>query len=224
MSIQLILLGPPGAGKGTQAELLCKERGIPQISTGDILREARRSGTPIGNQANEFMAKGALVPDSIIIGLMEERLRKEDCLAGFLLDGVPRTVPQAEAIEEMLAALKRPLTAVISMDVPSEDIVDRITCRLSCPKDGYSYNTKTRPPKVAGVCDICGTALIQRADDSRETMTERLRVYKEQTEPLIDFYRHRGLLLAVDGVGEINEVAGRIADALNGRICELASA
>lgn len=215
MSYQLIFLGPPGAGKGTQAESVCRDRGIPQISTGDILRGAIKAGTELGRKAKAYMDEGLLAPDDLIIGIMEERLRQSDCEAGFLLDGVPRTVPQAEAVEAMLENLGRPLTAVVSIDVPDEDIIARITGRRSCPKDGMVYHVQYKAPRTEGRCDLCGTELVQRADDTRETVENRLRVYKEQTAPLIDFYSEREVLAMVDGRGSIDEIAARVADAID---------
>jgi adenylate kinase len=210
----LILLGAPGAGKGTQAQRLAVRFGIPQISTGDMLRAARREGTPLGKKAEEYMNKGALVPDEVVIGLVEERLGKPDAKAGFILDGFPRTIPQAEALDGVLHKLGRAKIRVVDVQVPETTLVERLGGRLSCPKDGASYHVKFTPPKTAGVCDTCGTALITRADDKPEAIAQRLREYHDKTAPLADYYRKGGVLKSIDGVGELDLVLDRIVRAL----------
>ena len=210
----LILLGAPGAGKGTQAQRLAVRFGIPQISTGDMLRAARREGTPLGKKAEEYMNKGALVPDEVVIGLVEERLGKPDAKAGFILDGFPRTIPQAQALDGVLAKLGRAKIRVVDVQVPEATLIERLGGRLSCPKDGASYHVTFTPPKAAGVCDTCGTALITRADDKPEAIAQRLREYHDKTAPLADYYRKSGVLKSIDGVGELDLVLDRIVRAL----------
>jgi adenylate kinase len=209
-----ILLGAPGAGKGTQAQRLIEKYQLPQVSTGDMLREAKRAGTPLGKKAAEFMDRGALVPDEVVIGLIEERLLQPDTAAGFILDGFPRTVPQAEALERALAAHGRGLTRVVLVDVPAEALVVRLAGRRSCPKCGRPYHLTFSPPRVDSVCDVDGTALLQRADDDEATVRARLATYLKQTEPLVAWYRAKGLLREVDGQGELEAVSARIEEAL----------
>jgi adenylate kinase len=199
--MNLILLGPPNAGKGTQARRLFSEFKIPQISTGDILRKAVREGTELGKVAGPLMASGAYVPDEIVIGIVEERLKEPDCAPGFILDGFPRTTPQAEALERMLARLGRRLDAVVSIEVPHEKLIERGSGRRSCPVDGTVYHVYQSPPKRAGYCDKCGAGLVQREDDTPEVIEKRLRKYDAETAPLKDFYAQRGLLKSIDGVG-----------------------
>ncbi|HZS37863.1 MAG TPA: adenylate kinase [Polyangia bacterium] len=210
----LILLGAPGAGKGTQAQRLATRFGIPQISTGDMLRAARREGSPLGKRAEEYMNKGALVPDEVVIGLVEERLGKDDARAGFILDGFPRTIPQAEALGRVLDKLSRAALRVIDVQVPEATLVERLGGRLSCPKDGASYHVKFTPPKIAGICDNDGTPLVARADDKPEAISQRLREYHDKTAPLVDYYTRAGLLRSVDGVGELEVVLDRIVRSL----------
>lgn len=210
----LILLGAPGAGKGTQAQRLAVRFGIPQISTGDMLRAARREGTPLGKKAEEYMNKGALVPDEVVIGLVEERLGKPDAKAGFILDGFPRTIPQAEALDAVLKKLGRERIRVIDVNVPEATLIERLGGRLSCPKDGASYHVQFTPPKKHGVCDACGTALVTRADDKPEAISQRLREYHDKTAPLAGYYRQSGVLKSIDGVGELDLVLDRIVRAL----------
>lgn len=204
--MKLILLGPPGAGKGTQAKMLTEKFGIPQISTGDILRAAVKAGTPMGLKAREFMDAGALVPDEVVIGIVVERLQQEDCEPGFILDGFPRTVPQADALSENLKALGKELDAVISLEVDIEALVERLTGRRTCKDCGRGYHVTFDPPKVEGVCDACGGELYQRDDDQEETIRKRLAVYNEQTAPLIDYYADAGLLKSLDGMQQIDKV------------------
>jgi len=204
--MKLILLGPPGAGKGTQAKMLTDLYGIPQISTGDILRAAVKEGTPMGLKAKSCMDAGELVSDEIVVGIVRERLQKDDCKSGFILDGFPRTVPQADALAENLAQLDKALDAVVSLDVDIEALVERLTGRRTCKSCGRGFHVRFDPPKQEGVCDACGGELIQRDDDQETTIRKRLDVYREQTEPLVAYYRTAGLLRAVDGMKPIDEV------------------
>ena len=191
--MKLILLGAPGAGKGTQAEILCKKLGIPTISTGNILRAAIKDGTPTGLKAKSFIDAGTLVPDEVIIGIVDERLAQDDCKNGYILDGVPRTIAQAEALEKAGIGFD----AVVSIEISEEEILRRMNGRRVCEACGSSYNVVSIPPRVEGICDNCGGKLIQRKDDTPETVRERLKVYHTETEPLVDFYAARGLLRPV---------------------------
>lgn len=204
--MNLILLGAPGAGKGTQAKRIVEKYGIPQISTGDMLREAVAKGTELGKKAKEYMDQGKLVPDDIVIGIVRERLQQPDCKKGFILDGFPRTLAQAEALEGMLRELGRKIDAVINVAVPEEEVVKRIVNRRTCRKCGAVYHLIYAPPKVNGKCDKCGGELYQRDDDKEETVRERFRVYRKNTEPLIEFYRKKGILYDVDGTKDIDGV------------------
>ena len=197
--MKLILLGAPGAGKGTQAEILCDKLGIPTISTGNILRAAVKDGTPMGKKAKGFMDAGALVPDEVIIGILKERLAQPDCANGFILDGVPRTIAQAEAIETMGIRIDK----VLELQVEDNVIVERMSGRRVCEKCGASYHIKNKPSKVEGVCDRCGGELVIRKDDRPETVRDRLVTYHQQTEPLVDFYRKRGKLVNIPDQGSI---------------------
>ena len=208
--MKLILLGAPGAGKGTQAEFISKKYDIPTISTGAMLREAVKNGTEIGLKAKAFMESGGLVPDEVIIGIVAERIQAPDCVNGFILDGVPRTIAQAEAIE----ASGIELDAAVSLEIDDSEIEERIVGRRSCKECGAGYHVKFSPTKVEGVCDVCGGELIQRADDTVETVRERLRVYHESTEPLKAFYEARGKLKKVEGSGDIAEITQLIFKAL----------
>jgi adenylate kinase len=212
--MKLILLGPPGAGKGTQAKMLMNRFGIPQISTGDILRAALREGTPMGLQAKSFMDAGALVPDEVVVGIVRERLQKVDCANGFILDGFPRTVLQADALTENLVELGKDLDAVVSLDVDVEALVERLTGRRTCRDCGRGFHVKFDPPGVEGKCDACGGDLLQREDDQESTIRRRLDVYAEQTSPLIAYYRSTGLLTAIDGMQEMQVVQDHILHSL----------
>lgn len=214
--MRLILLGPPGSGKGTQAQLLARNFGLEHIATGDVLRAAIRNDTPVGRRARPFVESGKLVPDEVVNDLIAERLDRPEPPKSFLMDGYPRTLAQARTFDALLGRVGLDLTAVVALDVPDEEIVRRISSRWSCPKEGCKavYHLETHPPKKPGVCDLCGTALVQRADDRPETVRERLRVYHAQTAELVPYYREKGLLREVDGLGEIEDVYKRIEGAL----------
>lgn len=212
--MKLILLGPPGAGKGTQAKMLTERFGIPQISTGDILRAAVKDGTPMGLKAKTFMDAGALVPDSVVVGIVQERLQKDDCRPGFILDGFPRTEAQADALGETLIALGKELDAVVSLVVDVEALVERLTGRRTCRQCGRGYHLRFDPPKRSGFCDACDGELYQRDDDREETIRHRLGVYAAQTSPLIAYYAARGQLRTVDGMLPIDTVQERILQLL----------
>ena len=208
--MKMILLGAPGAGKGTQAERLCKVLAIPTISTGNILRAAVKNGTPTGLKAKAFMDTGKLVPDEVIIGIITERLAEDDCKNGYILDGVPRTIAQAEAMEK--AGIN--FDAVVSIEVADEVIMERMSGRRVCESCGASYHLVAVPPKVAGVCDSCGGKLVQRKDDAPETVKDRLAVYHKETEPLKDFYAQRGLLKSVENQPSVEATTAAILKAL----------
>ena len=188
----ILLMGPPGAGKGTQAEKLIREYGIPQISTGDMFRAAVKSGTALGKEAKSYMDKGALVPDSVTVGIVKERLAQDDCKKGWILDGFPRTTAQASALDAILHDLGIQLTAVLDFNVNRDDLVKRVSGRLVCRQCGASFHKEFRPPKQEGVCDNCGGELYQRADDNEVTVRERLAVYDTSTKPLIEYYKVSG--------------------------------
>ena len=210
--MNLILLGAPGAGKGTQAAILAKELDIPTISTGNILRAAVQNGTPTGLRAKSYMDAGGLVPDEVIIGVIRDRLAESDCANGYILDGVPRTIPQAEALEEAGIRFDR----VVSMEIADETILERMSGRRVCPKCGASYHIVAVPPKAEGVCDECGSELITRKDDAPETVKARLAVYHKETEPLKEFYRSRGVLVQVEDQGSVEATSKAILDVLKG--------
>lgn len=212
--MNLILFGPPGAGKGTQAQFLVDTYGVPQISTGDMLRAAVKNQTPLGLKAQAIMQQGGLVSDEIVLGIVEERLAQQDCHGGFVLDGFPRTIPQADALVAILQRAGRAIEHVVSLEVETEEIVKRLSGRRSCPSCGKGYHVTYDAPKQAGVCDACGAALVQRDDDREETVRNRLSVYEQQTAPLKDYYRLQGLLRTIPGMGPIAEVQQRIAAAL----------
>ena len=210
--MKLILLGAPGAGKGTQAEILCERLNIPTISTGNMIREAMKSGTEMGLKAKEYAENGKLVPDEVVIGIVDERLRMEDCRNGFILDGFPRTIPQAEALDRMGITIDR----VVDINVPDEVITRRVSGRRACLDCGSTYHIETKKPQVEGICDRCGSTLVQRKDDLPETVLERLHVYHAQTEPLRDYYAAAGKLLVVDGQQGIQEIAEQTLELLKG--------
>jgi len=212
--MRLILVGPPGAGKGTQAEILTKKLAIPHISTGDMFRKALKEQTPLGMEAKKYMDAGKLVPDSVTIGLVKERLAQPDCQAGFLLDGFPRTVPQADALEETLQELGVKLDGVINIDVDRQELLDRLTGRRVCSVCGATYHVSSNPSKAGDKCEKCQGELIQRSDDTEATVSNRLNVYDEQTAPLVEYYQKKGLLLNINGSRPVEEVAQQILKAL----------
>jgi adenylate kinase len=212
--MNLILLGPPGAGKGTQAKMLIEEFDIPQISTGDILRAAVKDGTPMGVRAKSLMDAGALVPDEVVVGIVRERLQKDDCVKGFILDGFPRTVPQADALGVSLRELGKEIDSVVSLKVDTEALVARLTGRRTCRQCGQGFHVTFDPPRKAGSCDNCGGELYQRDDDQESTIRNRLQVYLDQTSPLVAYYERDGLVAAIDGMQDIEVVRKDILAAL----------
>ena len=212
--LRVVLLGPPGAGKGTQAKLLREKFEACQISTGDILRKAVADQSPLGKEASEYINRGALVPDSVIVKLVAERLKERDCEQGFILDGFPRTIPQAQSLEEMLEKMRLALHAVLLVQVPQSVIVERLAGRRTCKSCGAPYHMNFSPPKSESICDRCGGELFQRDDDREETIRARLNVYDNQTAPLVDYYRQRGILREIDGVGEAEDIRNRVIKAL----------
>lgn len=212
--MRIVLLGAPGSGKGTQAKKLVEKYGIPQISTGDLLRAALAEGTPLGRKAKAAMDAGQLVSDEIVLGIIRERLRKPDAKNGFILDGFPRNIPQAQALDQMLLRLGQPLDAAVLMEVDFDLIIQRLAGRRTCESCGALYNTFTNPPKVHGLCDKCGGSLHHRADDNEETIGNRLRVYEAQTKPLIDYYADQGKLHRLHAVGEVDEIFSRLVKLL----------
>lgn len=215
--MNLVLLGPPGAGKGTQAELIVEKFNIPHISTGDIFRSAMKEGTPLGMEAKRFMDSGQLVPDEVVVRIVKERLAKGDCHKGFLLDGFPRTIFQADALAAFLKENNREVTAVINIEVDPQILLKRLTGRRVCRNCAAVYHTETKPSKVAGVCDHCGGEVYQRDDDTPETVRRRLEVYQAQTEPLINYYHALGLLFSFDGQLAITALFERICKLLEDR-------
>ncbi|MCX7998873.1 MAG: adenylate kinase [Leptospiraceae bacterium] len=212
--MNLILLGAPGAGKGTQAKLIIEKYKIPQISTGDMLREAVAKGTELGKKAKEFMSQGKLVPDEVVIGIVRERLRQKDCEKGFILDGFPRTIAQAEALDRIMTELGKKIDAVININVPEDEVVRRIVNRRICKKCGAIYHLIYDPPKKNGFCDKCGGEVYQREDDKESVVRERFAIYKKSTEPLIDYYKNKGILHDVDGTKEIGKVNAEVLEIL----------
>lgn len=212
--LRIVLLGPPGAGKGTQAKLLQEEFETCQVSTGDILRKAVAEQSPVGKEAAEYINRGALVPDSVIVKLVAERLKDNDCSKGFILDGFPRTIPQAQSLEEILKKMGLTLHHVLLMQVPRGLIVERLAGRRTCRGCGALYHMSFDPPRQEGVCDRCGGELLQRDDDREETIRARLDVYDAQTAPLADYYRQRGILREIDGVGKVADIQNRLIKAL----------
>jgi adenylate kinase len=215
--MRVILLGPPGAGKGTQAKLIQELAEVPHISTGDILRGAVATESPLGREAKEYMDRGELVPDGLVIDMMAQRFGEQDCQRGFLLDGFPRTVAQARALEQLLGDCKMPLDHALQLDVPRAELLRRLSGRRTCRRCGAMYHLAFDPPAEAGNCRRCGGELFQRNDDREETISARLDVYDRQTAPLSDFYRSRGLLREIDGTGETRDVFARIRGHLDGR-------
>jgi len=209
--MRLILLGPPGAGKGTQAEVLARKLGVPQISTGDILRQAVKKGTPVGLKAKAYMDAGDLVPDNVIIGVVKERLTADDCKNGYIFDGMPRTIAQAEALDAGNVIIE----AVLSIEVPDDVIINRLGGRRTCPECGIIYHVETKKPNEYGICDACGTVLITRKDDKAETIKNRLQTYHKETEPLIDYYRKQGKLKEVGGGYTIAEQTAEVFKVLD---------
>jgi len=211
--MKIILLGPPGAGKGTIAKVLTQYDGSVQISTGDILRSAVAAGTELGKQAEATMKAGDLVTDDLIMGIMEQRLQQDDCKKGYLLDGFPRTIPQAEALKILLEKLGEKLDCALELDIERDIIIDRLTTRRTCTQCGEIYNTKSKPSKVEGICDVCGSEIVQRDDETETAISNRLQVYNDQTAPLIEFYRQDGLLISFQ-----SSDSGLILEALKSRL------
>jgi len=218
--MNLIFMGPPGAGKGTQAEIFHERHGIPHISTGDILRLAVREGTEVGRLAQAYMQRGDLVPDEVMQKIVQERLAEPDAAAGFILDGYPRTLPQADALDRLLAGSRRSLEAVVFFEIREAVLIRRLTGRRVCPRCGAIYHMDYKPPKAAGRCDLDGTELIQRRDDEPETVLHRLEVFRQWTAPLVDYYRHRGLFLTVNAEGNVEDVYARIREFVETRAAQ----
>ncbi len=212
--MRMILLGPPGAGKGTQAKKLVDKYDIPQISTGDILRAAVKNQTSMGLKAKSYMDKGSLVPDEVVVGIIRDRLKEEDCQKGYILDGFPRTVPQADELKKALKEMGQSIDAVLSISVPDEELILRLTGRRTCKECGAGFHVQYKKPKEEGICDQCGGPLIQRDDDKEETIKNRLSVYNQQTEPLIRYYSEEGSLEEISGTGSIDEIFSRIVSVL----------
>ena len=212
--MKIIMLGAPGAGKGTQAQMIAKEKGIPHISTGDIFRANIKEGTDLGKEAKTYMDQGKLVPDELTVRILLDRVSNEDCKNGYVLDGFPRTIPQANVLDEELKKLDDAVDFAINVDVPDENIVNRMSGRRACPKCGATYHLKHVPPKKDGICDVCGEKLVQRDDDKPETVKKRLGVYHEQTQPLIEYYTDKGILKTVDGTVDPKDVFAAINDIL----------
>lgn len=214
MAVRAVLLGAPGAGKGTQAKMLIEKFKTPQISTGDILRKAVADGTPLGKEAKVIMEQGGLVPDKIVLGLVEERVKQPDCKAGFILDGFPRNTAQAEALDRLLQDMNAPITVALNIDVDRGELMKRLTGRRTCKGCQQMYNIYFTPPKKEGVCDKCGGQLFQRDDDKEETIKRRLDVYDKQTAPLIDYYSKKGIMKTIMGTGSIDEIFKKVVAAL----------
>ncbi|MFP4528945.1 MAG: adenylate kinase [Candidatus Kapaibacterium sp.] len=213
--MKMIFLGPPGAGKGTQCANIIEDFGVTQLSTGDILRANRKQGTELGKQAESYMAEGKLVPDEIIINMIKEELAKPDLAEGYILDGFPRTVPQAEALDTLLSGMGQKLDTVLVLEVPNEELIGRLTARRTCKDCGKSYHLKFNPPSKEGICDSCGGELFQRPDDQEAPIRKRLEVYADQTLPLIDYYEKKGLARHIAGVGSLGDVYARIKTELD---------
>lgn len=206
VKMKIIMLGAPGAGKGTQAKMIAEKYGLPHISTGDIFRANIKNGTELGKEAKEYMDKGLLVPDELTVRLLLDCVAQDDCKNGYVLDGFPRTIPQAEVLDEKLSELGEKVDYAINVDVPDENIVNRMSGRRACLNCGATYHIVSIPPKKEGICDVCASALVLRDDDRPETVQNRLKVYHEQTQPLIDFYEKKGVLRSVDGTLPMEEV------------------
>ena len=204
--MKIIMLGAPGAGKGTQAKQIADKYSIPHISTGDIFRANIKNGTELGKKAKQYMDQGALVPDELTCDLVMDRIQQDDCKNGFVLDGFPRTIPQAEALDAALEKINEKMDYAIDVDVPDENIVNRMSGRRACLNCGATYHLISIPPKVEGICDRCGSEIVLREDDKPETVQKRLKVYHEQTQPLIDYYKNQGILRSVDGTQPMDEV------------------
>lgn len=213
--MRTVLLGAPGSGKGTQGVFLSRQYGIPQISTGDLLRAAVAAGTELGKQAKSAMDSGALVSDEIVVGLIRERLSENDARRGYILDGFPRNIAQAEALDAMLDDLGQPLDGVVLLDVPFNDLMQRLTGRRTCKNCGAIFNVHLSPPQQDGVCDECGGELFQRQDDNAETIENRLKVYEDQTAPLVGFYEKQGKLHSIDGTGDIEAITAKVGQLFN---------
>lgn len=213
--MKIIMLGAPGAGKGTQAKMIADRYGVPHVSTGDIFRANIKNETALGMEAKQYMDKGLLVPDELTVKILLDRVAQEDCRNGYVLDGFPRTIPQAEVLDEALAAQGERIDYAIDVDVPDENIVRRMGGRRACLSCGATYHIEHVPPKKEGVCDVCGQPLVLRDDDKPETVQNRLNVYHEQTQPLIDFYRKKGVLKTVDGTQDMNDVFAAITAVLD---------
>lgn len=213
--MNVILLGPPGAGKGTQAKMMIERYHIPQISTGDILRAAVKDRTPLGLKAKEYMDKGLLVPDEVVIDIIKERLKEEDCKNGYILDGFPRTVAQAQALDKVLAEMHSAIDHVLSIEVDKGELIKRLTGRRTCRQCGRGYHIIFDPPVNQGICDKCQGELYQRDDDNEDTVRNRLEVYESQTFPLIQYYKEKNLLRPIDGQGSIQQIFDRITAALS---------
>ena len=212
--MNIILLGAPGVGKGTQAKKLIEKYDIPQISTGDILRKAVADGTPLGKEAKSYMDSGGLVPDSVVIGLVKERLAQDDCKKGYILDGFPRTTPQAEALDAVLAEMNSPLDTALSVDVDPDILMKRLTGRRTCKSCQQMYNVHFTPSQKEGVCDKCNGELFQRADDKEDTIKNRLEVYEKSTAPLIDYYGKKNILKSVEGMGSVDDIFNKVCSVL----------
>jgi adenylate kinase len=209
--MRVIFLGPPGSGKGTQAKRMQDAHGLPQVSTGDLLRQAVRDGTELGRQAKEYMNSGGLVPDELVIALLLERIGQVDCRSGLILDGFPRTLAQAEALEAALEAKRQPIDAVVNFEIDLGELVERLVGRRVCPNGHGEWHVRFNPPRTEGRCDVCGEALIQREDDREERIRTRMETYKRDTAPLVEFYRERGLLRTINALGPLEEVTEAIA-------------
>ncbi len=212
--MKVILLGAPGAGKGTQAKLLAEKLNIPHISTGDIFRANIKGNTPLGIKVKEFMDKGELVPDELTVEIVKDRLLNDDCSKGYILDGFPRTIPQAEYLDKVLKEMNTSIDVALLIDVKDEDIITRMSGRRVCINCGATYNIVFNPTKVEGICDVCNSPVIQRADDSAETVLNRLTTYHNQTQPLIDYYKESDKLVVAEGAGEVKETTERVFKAL----------